>query len=40
LWLLVAEAIARRHGGWVTLTYDPAVGGGARIELTGTKQPG
>jgi K+-sensing histidine kinase KdpD len=33
LWMLLATAIATRHGGEVRLTYDPAVGAGAIIRL-------
>jgi K+-sensing histidine kinase KdpD len=33
LWMLLAEAIAARHGGAVELTFDPATGAGARIDL-------
>ncbi|MFI7596921.1 sensor histidine kinase [Actinoplanes sp. NPDC049681] len=33
LWMLLAEAIATRHGGSVTLTFDPETGAGAEIRL-------
>jgi K+-sensing histidine kinase KdpD len=33
LWMLLADAIATRHGGSVRLTFDPAVGAGAEIHL-------
>jgi K+-sensing histidine kinase KdpD len=33
LWMLLADAIATRHGGSVGLTYDPAAGAGATIRL-------
>lgn len=33
LWMLLATAIATRHGGEVRLTYDPSVGAGAIAEL-------
>jgi signal transduction histidine kinase len=33
LWMLLADAIATRHGGSVELTFDPATGAGARIRL-------
>jgi K+-sensing histidine kinase KdpD len=33
LWMLLATAIATRHGGAVHLTYDPAVGAGAVARL-------
>ncbi|UQU65390.1 HAMP domain-containing histidine kinase [Couchioplanes caeruleus] len=33
LWMLLAEAIAARHGGSVALTYDPATGAGAEVRL-------
>ncbi|WP_199510354.1 sensor histidine kinase [Nucisporomicrobium flavum] len=33
LWMLLAEAVAARHGGSVALTYDPATGAGAEIRL-------
>jgi signal transduction histidine kinase len=33
LWLLLAEAIATRHGGSVELTYRPGAGAGAEIRL-------
>jgi K+-sensing histidine kinase KdpD len=33
LWMLLADAIATRHGGSVELTFDPAVGAGATIRL-------
>lgn len=33
LWMLLAEAIAARHGGSVELTYHPATGAGALIRL-------
>ena len=33
LWMLLAEAIAARHGGSVELTYAPTAGAGARIRL-------
>jgi signal transduction histidine kinase len=36
LWLLLAEAIATRHGGSVELTYDPGTGAGAQIRLPPT----
>lgn len=35
LWMLLADAIATRHGGSVRLTYDPAAGAGAEIRLPG-----
>ncbi|HEU4347837.1 MAG TPA: HAMP domain-containing sensor histidine kinase [Actinoplanes sp.] len=35
LWMLLADAIATRHGGSVELTYHPATGAGAEIRLTG-----
>ncbi|OJF09972.1 sensor histidine kinase [Couchioplanes caeruleus] len=33
LWMLLADAIANRHGGSVELTFDPATGAGAEIRL-------
>jgi hypothetical protein len=33
LWMLLADAIATRHGGSVELTYDERTGAGARITL-------
>ncbi|MEV6600650.1 HAMP domain-containing sensor histidine kinase [Actinoplanes sp. NPDC051346] len=33
LWMLLADAIAARHGGSVELTFDPATGAGAEIRL-------
>lgn len=33
LWMLLADAIATRHGGSVHLTFDPAAGAGAVIRL-------
>ena len=33
LWMLLAEAIATRHGGSVELTFDPQTGAGAEIRL-------
>ncbi|AGL21242.1 sensor histidine kinase KdpD [Actinoplanes sp. N902-109] len=33
VWMLLAEAIAGRHGGSVELTYDPETGAGAQIRL-------
>ena len=33
LWMLLADAIATRHGGSVTLTYAPETGAGAEIHL-------
>jgi K+-sensing histidine kinase KdpD len=33
LWMLLADAIATRHGGSVVLTFDPATGAGAEIRL-------
>jgi signal transduction histidine kinase len=33
LWMLLAEAVAARHGGSVALTYDPETGAGAEIRL-------
>ena len=33
LWMLLAEAIAARHGGSVELTFDPETGAGAEIRL-------
>jgi K+-sensing histidine kinase KdpD len=33
LWMLLADAIAGRHGGTVRLTFDAAVGAGAEIRL-------
>ncbi|WP_067508903.1 sensor histidine kinase KdpD [Actinoplanes sp. TFC3] len=33
VWMLLAEAIAGRHGGSVELTYDPQTGAGAQIRL-------
>lgn len=33
LWMLLADAIATRHGGSVRLTFDPDTGGGAVIHL-------
>lgn len=37
LWMLLANAIAARHGGSVQLTFDPATGGGAVIRLPATQ---
>jgi K+-sensing histidine kinase KdpD len=37
LWMLLADAIATRHGGSVELTYDPEAGAGARIKLPAAK---
>jgi K+-sensing histidine kinase KdpD len=39
LWMLLAEAIATRHGGSVRLTYDAATGGGAVIRLPAAPAP-
>ncbi|GAA0814427.1 sensor histidine kinase [Spirilliplanes yamanashiensis] len=39
LWMLLATAIATRHGGQVDLTYDPAVGAGAVAFLPYTPVP-
>ena len=39
LWMLLAEAIATRHGGSVELTYDPGVGAGAEIRLPSSIPP-
>ena len=33
LWMMLAEAIAMRHGGSAELTHDPAVGAGALVKL-------
>ena len=33
LWMLLADAIATRHGGSVELTFDPEIGAGATIRL-------
>jgi light-regulated signal transduction histidine kinase (bacteriophytochrome) len=33
LWMLLADAIASRHGGSVDLTFDPAAGAGAAVRL-------
>jgi K+-sensing histidine kinase KdpD len=33
LWMLLADAIATRHGGSVELTFDPEAGAGAEIRL-------
>ena len=33
LWMLLADAIATRHGGSVELTFDPGTGAGAEIRL-------
>ena len=33
LWMLLAEAIATRHGGSVELTFDPLAGAGAEVTL-------
>jgi K+-sensing histidine kinase KdpD len=33
LWMLLAEAVATRHGGSVRLTFDPAAGAGAEVRL-------
>ena len=33
VWMLLAEAIAARHGGSVRLTFDPQTGAGAEIDL-------
>jgi K+-sensing histidine kinase KdpD len=33
LWMLLADAIAMRHGGSVDLTFDPAAGAGAAVRL-------
>jgi K+-sensing histidine kinase KdpD len=40
VWMLLAEAIAARHGGWVNLTFDPQTGAGAEIGLPLTIPPG
>ena len=40
LWMLLAEAIATRHGGSVELTFDPAAGAGAEIVLPLISPPG
>ncbi len=39
LWMLLADAIATRHGGSVELTFDPATGAGATIRLPLTIPP-
>ncbi len=39
VWMLLAEAIAARHGGSVRLTYDPETGAGAQIGLPPTIPP-
>jgi K+-sensing histidine kinase KdpD len=33
LWMLLADAVAIRHGGSVRMTFDPATGGGATVLL-------
>ena len=33
LWMLLADAIATRHGGSVALTFEPETGAGATIRL-------
>jgi K+-sensing histidine kinase KdpD len=33
LWMLLAEAIATRHGGAIELTFEPGAGAGAEIKL-------
>jgi K+-sensing histidine kinase KdpD len=33
LWMLLADAIATRHGGSVALTFDPETGAGAEVHL-------
>jgi K+-sensing histidine kinase KdpD len=40
LWMLLADAIATRHGGSVRLTYEPATGGGATVRLPLTAPAG
>jgi len=35
VWMLLADAIATRHGGSVELTYDPTIGAGASLRLPG-----
>lgn len=40
LWMLLADAIATRHGGAVQLTFDPATGGGATVQLPLAAPPG
>lgn len=40
LWMLLADAIATRHGGSVRLTFDPEIGAGAEIKLPLTIPPG
>jgi signal transduction histidine kinase len=40
LWMLLAEAIATRHGGSVELTFDAETGAGAQIRLPLTIPPG
>jgi K+-sensing histidine kinase KdpD len=39
VWMLLAEAIAARHGGSVRLTFDPETGAGAEIGLPRTIPP-
>ncbi|MFI7541332.1 sensor histidine kinase [Actinoplanes sp. NPDC049599] len=39
VWMLLAEAIAARHGGSVRLTFDPETGAGAEIALPPTIPP-
>ena len=39
VWMLLAEAIAARHGGTVRLTFDPETGAGAEIGLPATIPP-
>jgi hypothetical protein len=40
VWMLLAEAIAARHGGSVRLTFDRQTGAGAEIGLPLTIPPG
>ncbi|HET6533464.1 MAG TPA: HAMP domain-containing sensor histidine kinase [Actinoplanes sp.] len=40
LWMLLADAIATRHGGSVRLTFDPAIGAGAVIRIPLTSPSG
>ena len=40
LWMLLAEAIATRHGGSVELTFSPAAGAGAEVKLPLVSPPG
>jgi signal transduction histidine kinase len=40
VWMLLAEAIAARHGGSVNLTFTPETGAGAEIDLPLTIPPG